>query len=72
MAYRGERIEGNKSVRSTVQRAMGIKVAESVLEKAETCEWEHSSFSDAGSDWNKLHFFDADGETCGVVKQEGY
>ena len=65
MPYNGERVEGNEQVRERVKRfdlAMFIgEVPEADLERAETLQMEHSSFSDPGEDWNKVHLFDKDG-----------
>jgi hypothetical protein len=71
MSYFDEKQEGNVAVRKAAA-SPGLSVPETALSKAETCQWEHSSFSDPGDDWSKLHLFDKDGETCGVYLSRGY
>jgi|APSaa5957512622_1039677.scaffolds.fasta_scaffold112751_2 hypothetical protein len=77
MPHQGERVEGNAEVRKRLE-AFDLsffvegKVQETALEGAEVLQMEHSSFTDPGEDWNKVHLLDGKGGILQTIFIPGY
>ena len=71
-----DKIVGLETIKDEVRHNFRDSVSkpgqEIINARAATAQWEHSSFSDPGPDWNKLHIFDADGVEIAVLHQDGF
>jgi len=71
----GEKKSGEEARQELRRQSGWLKLTEEKLddlvERVEEIKWEHSSFSDPGADWNKLHLTLKDGSKK-VLRQEGY